>query len=153
VVVQPPCDAGNIIERWARDSEHEILPPPRRQDLLRSNPAGTLDLRGKGLLVIPRLENWFLRQRNGLFAVRSLLAQLELLRRRRHRLRLQGLREQPDPRRSGDRRATLPAGRLGQDRRRLRRGAFGRHDLPPTAVPTELRKSGVSRLIDLRGGR
>jgi len=25
-------------------------------------------------------------------------------------------------------------------------------DLPPTAVPTELRKSGVSRLIDLRGG-
>jgi hypothetical protein len=29
----------------------------------------------------------------------------------------------------------------------------GRADLPPTAVPTELRKSGVSRLIDLRGGR
>jgi hypothetical protein len=25
-------------------------------------------------------------------------------------------------------------------------------DLPPTAVPTELRKSGVARLIDLRGG-
>ena len=32
-------------------------------------------------------------------------------------------------------------------------GNAGRNgDLPPTAVPTELRKSGVTRLVDLRGG-
>lgn len=82
VVVLPPCDAGNIIESWAREGSHEILRPPRRQDLLRGKPTGELDLRGKGLLVIPRLEHWFLRQRNGLVAVRSLLAQLALVERR-----------------------------------------------------------------------
>lgn len=37
---------------------------------------------GEGLLVIPRLEHWFLRQRDGLRAVRALLAQLAAQERR-----------------------------------------------------------------------
>ena len=46
--------------------------------------------------------------------------------RRGDRLRLQGLRQQPDRRHRRHRRAALPPGRLGRDRRRLRRGALGR---------------------------
>ena len=29
---------------------------------------------------------------------------------------------------------------------------YASSDLPPTGVPTELRKSGIARLVDLRGG-
>lgn len=82
VVILPPCDGGNIIESWARAGGHQVLAPPPRDALLRGEPSLELDLTGDGLLVIPRLENWFLRHRNGLFAVRSLLAQLALLERR-----------------------------------------------------------------------
>ena len=76
-LVTPPCDTAGLLAVWAQTRGHALLREPNRIDLasLASN-GTTLDLTGDGLLVIPRLENWFLRERNGLHAVRSLLSQL-----------------------------------------------------------------------------
>ena len=60
-----------------------MLPEPSRIDLTGLAATGRLpDLTGDGLLVIPQLEHWFLRQRNGLHMVRSLLSQLARTERR-----------------------------------------------------------------------
>jgi hypothetical protein len=77
LVIVPPCDRTGAIETWARSAGHALLAAPSRLDLFGSGAdiaAGGLS--GDGLLVIPRLERWFVRQRNGLRVVRSLLAQL-----------------------------------------------------------------------------
>ena len=78
VVVLPPCDAENLIAGWAERHGHAIVPPPPRSDLM--EPGDTvaasldaLDPSGRGVLVFPRLEEWFLRHRDGLDAVTRLL--------------------------------------------------------------------------------
>ena len=77
LLVVPPCDRTGAIETWARSSGHALLPPPPRADLIGpGDKRAAVDLAGDGLLVIPRLERWFLRQHDGLGMVRSLLAQL-----------------------------------------------------------------------------
>ncbi len=76
-IVVPPCDTTGTLAIWARTRGHALLREPDRIDLI--GPAAENyqpDLAGDGLLVIPRLEHWFLRQRNGLHAVRSLLSRL-----------------------------------------------------------------------------
>lgn len=75
-VVLPPCDEQGLLSRWARRHHHEVLAPPTRDALLIDTPEQTLDLSGDGVLVIPRLEDWFLRHRCGLGLVRSLLESL-----------------------------------------------------------------------------
>lgn len=76
-IIIPPCDNAGTLATWAQTRGHTLLSEPHRIDL------GTLvakaklpDLKGDGLLVIPRLEHWFLRERNGLHAMRMLLSQL-----------------------------------------------------------------------------
>jgi hypothetical protein len=82
-LVMPPCDDTSTLEAWARRHGHELLGEPERIKLIGPAAASTRpDLDGDGLLVIPRLEHWFLRQRNGLHAVRSLLARLARTERR-----------------------------------------------------------------------
>ena len=82
-LVVPPCDDTGTLEVWARTHGHEVLREPERIKLIGPAAASTrLDLDGEGLLVIPRLEHWFLRERNGLHAVRSLLARLARTERR-----------------------------------------------------------------------
>ena len=77
VVVIPPCDENAIVETWARQSGHQVLEPPDRDELI-AVPATSLPaLNGDGLLVVPRLEAWFVRHRNGLRPVRALLAALD----------------------------------------------------------------------------
>ena len=77
LVVVPPCDRTGTIETWARSADQALLAPPSRLDLAGSGAdIASIDLAGEGLLVIPRLERWFLRQHHGLRVVRSLLAQL-----------------------------------------------------------------------------
>ena len=76
-IIVPPCDTSGTLATWAQARGHALLREPDRIDLI--GPADAckqLDLTGDGLLVIPRLEHWFLRERNGLHALRSLLAQL-----------------------------------------------------------------------------
>lgn len=74
VLVLPPCDFNDVVETWARLHGHEVLDPPERSHLVSTVPKAIPDLGGEGLLVIPRLERWFLRQRNGLRMVRDLFA-------------------------------------------------------------------------------
>ena len=80
VVVLPPCDDNDIVETWGRQAGHQVLEAPTRDALIVSSQSSP-DLAGDGVLVIPRLEAWFLRHRNGLRAVRHLLAALDVLRR------------------------------------------------------------------------
>ena len=81
MVVLPPCDENEIIRSWADQHGHTVLEPPPRAMLV-DVPASPLpDLVGDGVLVIPRLEEWFLRHRNGLRTVRALLEALEASRR------------------------------------------------------------------------
>ena len=82
-IVLPPCDTSVTLALWARTRGHELLTEPLRVDLIRPAVEGiSPDLTGDGLLVIPRLEHWFLRERNGLHAVRSLMSQLARAERR-----------------------------------------------------------------------
>ena len=81
VVILPPCDDNDIVETWARQAGHHILEAPSRDALVASSFDAESDLSGDGMLVIPRLEAWFLRHRRGLRAVRRLLAALDVLRR------------------------------------------------------------------------
>ena len=82
-IVIPPCDTSATLATWAHARGHDLLREPQRSALTgwqaKGNPP---DLTGDGLLVIPRLEHWFLRERNGLHAVRSLLLQLAATERR-----------------------------------------------------------------------
>ena len=76
-VVIPPCDENAIVETWARQAGHQIIDPPGRDQLIEAPATPLPMLEGEGLLVVPRLEDWFIRHRNGLRLVRSLLAALE----------------------------------------------------------------------------
>ncbi|MDY8109813.1 hypothetical protein U0C82_11755 [Fulvimarina sp. 2208YS6-2-32] len=79
-IVLPPCDENGIIETWARRHGHGIVEAPARGDLLSSFGDPVLpDLTGEGPLVIPRLERWFLRHRDGLKTVRGLLAAIDVV--------------------------------------------------------------------------
>jgi len=79
-VLLPPCDRAGLIEAFAQRHGLEMLAPPDPAALLRGCAAPSLA--GEGVLVIPRLEAWFLRHRRGLGAVRELLSALGRLERR-----------------------------------------------------------------------
>lgn len=85
LIVVPACDSNGSIESWARSQKHVLLASPDRDDLTRTDGLAateSVDSIGEGLLVIPQLERWFLRQRNGLKVVRTLLARLAASQRR-----------------------------------------------------------------------
>ena len=96
VLVLPPCDSNDVIGSWAKQRGHAVLcAPARDRGHALSVIAGTdknapEDAENGGVasqsdipfLIIPRLELWFLRQRNGLKAVRALLAELQQSERR-----------------------------------------------------------------------
>ena len=78
LVVLPPGDPDRLVETWARRNGHRVVDPPLRSDLVTTGAPGlatlrNLDPKGQGVLVIPRLERWFLRHRNGLGHLRGLL--------------------------------------------------------------------------------
>ncbi len=81
VVILPPCDENRLVERWASRYDYEILQPPDRGDLLGDACINGSAVNGKGVLVIPQLERWFLRHQNGLAQIRALLDQLATLQR------------------------------------------------------------------------
>lgn len=76
LVILPPCDDSHVIEAWARSRGFTTLeaPPHRIHEDPHEPPAVVLPHTTEGsLLVIPNLEHWFLRRRNGLVQVRLLL--------------------------------------------------------------------------------
>ena len=76
-VVIPPCDTTEILATWAQKRGHALLHEPGRVALANLPFKDIADsIQGEGLLVIPRLEQWFWRERNGLHAMRFLLSQL-----------------------------------------------------------------------------
>ena len=72
MMVIPPCDENDVVETWARQEGHAVLAPPRRDDLVQIPRVALPALDGDGLIVVPRLEDWFIRHRNGLHTVRRL---------------------------------------------------------------------------------
>lgn len=76
VIVVPPCDENSVLATFADRYGHPVLSPPARAALLARPAAPVPVLDGDTLLVVPQLERWFLRHRNGLGAVRALLAAL-----------------------------------------------------------------------------
>ncbi|MGB3795648.1 MAG: hypothetical protein WA957_05025 [Alteraurantiacibacter sp.] len=73
IVVTPPCDDNCVMESWAKENDLPTLAPPSRLTNPSPSPTNTPDLSGDGVLVIPRLADWFMRHRNGLKPVRLLL--------------------------------------------------------------------------------
>ena len=81
-VVMPPCEESDLLQTWAQQAGHQVLQPPDRAALVDSASDIALPpLQGDGALVVPRLEDWLLRCRSGLRAVRLLLAALDALER------------------------------------------------------------------------
>ncbi len=82
LVVLPPCDQNDIVRSWATVNEYVILDPPSRDSITDPNSEFELpEIKGDGVIVVPRLEHWFLRHHNGLREVRALLDQLTQLER------------------------------------------------------------------------
>lgn len=77
LIVLPPGDRNHVIASWARDHGHEILSPPARERLIGAERDQLPDLSGDTLLVIPALEDWFVRHQHGLGLVRALLDALD----------------------------------------------------------------------------
>lgn len=76
LVILPPCDDSHVVEEWARARNLLVLHAPLRlehdHELASTGmtlPAVPVD----SVLVIPNLEQWFLRRRKGLVRVRALL--------------------------------------------------------------------------------
>ncbi len=82
LVVLPPCDDAGVLENWATEQGHSTLEAPSRADLLSGDKKISLELAeafsGESrVLVIPRLERWFIRHRDGLTHLRALLDALD----------------------------------------------------------------------------
>ena len=77
LLVFPPCDRSNRVASWAKRNHMEILEAPDRSELLSRNLAEIVIPVGAGPLVIPNLEDWFIRHRRGLRHIRALLAALQ----------------------------------------------------------------------------
>lgn len=92
----PPGDRNNVLNGWAKEARLDVLQPPKRQQLLNGNSPLNVQQRefclqeqwseehptNQPVLVIPRLEDWFLRHENGLGCIRQLLDRLEQSKRR-----------------------------------------------------------------------
>ena len=76
LLIIPPCDSTGIVADWARQNRHQVLEPPTRDALCAHLSPELPTLEGEGLLVIPRLEYWFMRHRRGLRHVSALLKRI-----------------------------------------------------------------------------
>ncbi|KEZ76044.1 hypothetical protein [Salinisphaera hydrothermalis] len=81
-IVLPPGDDNHVLGMWAETYGHAVLEAPEREALPGAGPAALPELAGDRVLVIPALESWFARQRDGLWLVRALLDRLAELDRR-----------------------------------------------------------------------
>lgn len=96
LLLLPPGDRNNVLSSWAQGKRLDVLQPPKRQQLLddTNQLAGqkqTLCLQeqwseegpdSQPVLVIPKLEDWFLRHERGLSCIRQLLDRLDQSKRR-----------------------------------------------------------------------
>ena len=79
-IVLAPCDHEDLVGAWAEQHGHQVLREPPRSALSTATPQVDWQaLAGKGLLVVPQLERWFLRERDSLATVRGLIDTLSQL--------------------------------------------------------------------------
>ena len=76
LVALPPCDQGNLLQSWADTDGHTVVESPARESLLVRETDPIRLPQTQSLLVVPKLERWFLRHHNGLGSVQQLLDQL-----------------------------------------------------------------------------
>ncbi len=76
VVVMPPGDPDDTVADWGRRNGATMPEPPERLRLLDSARLALPDLTAS-LIVIPRLEDWFLRHSDGMDLVERLLAAVD----------------------------------------------------------------------------
>ena len=81
-IILPPGDRSNLLASWAEGKDCEILPEPSRETLLARDGAPLPNVAGDSILVIPKLERWFLRHPNGLDLIRQLLEEIHQIDRR-----------------------------------------------------------------------
>lgn len=79
LIVLPPGDSNRVVASWAEQYGHTVLEAPARDAILVADPGELPELDGDGLLVVPALEEWFLRHRDGLWLIRVLLDRLARL--------------------------------------------------------------------------
>ncbi len=77
LLVFPPCDRTRRVASWAKHNDIDVLEAPDRSELLSRDLADVVIPDGNGPLVIPNLEDWFIRHRHGLKHIRGLLAALQ----------------------------------------------------------------------------
>ncbi len=77
LLVFPACDRADRVASWAKRNHMDILDSPDRSELLSRDLVEVVIPPGDGPLVIPRLEQWFIRHRRGLRHIRALLAALQ----------------------------------------------------------------------------
>lgn len=74
LVVMAPCDSNDIVRSWADQEGYHVASPPPRSALLKPSTESFVDFNcQEKVLVVPRLERWFLRHHDGLGHVRRLL--------------------------------------------------------------------------------
>lgn len=82
LVVMSPCDSNNILRSWAKRESYHVVSPPPRSSLLTRPKESVIDFDcPEKVLVVPRLERWFLRHHDGLGYVRRLLTEASEARR------------------------------------------------------------------------
>lgn len=76
LLVLPPCDCSNVIRVWAEKQSLNVLEAPSREAILQGFDEETIDSNRDAPIVIPRLEDFFVRHHNGLHLIRSMLANI-----------------------------------------------------------------------------
>lgn len=77
LIILPPGD-DDLIETWASENNCYILEEPTRASLLSNKNTYKFEIpTDKDFIVIPRLERWFLRHRNGLLTIQNLFKQIQ----------------------------------------------------------------------------
>lgn len=77
LLVLPPCDWSNVIRVWAEQQSLNVLQAPSREAILQGVDQGStepIDGNDDTPIVIPRLEDFFVRHHRGLDFIRSMLA-------------------------------------------------------------------------------
>ncbi|WP_299818032.1 hypothetical protein [uncultured Jannaschia sp.] len=73
VVTLPPGGRG-LIDAWTRAQDLRVIEAPNRTLLVNDPSPPAPDLTGEDVLVVPHLEDWFLRDAGGLDTIRALLS-------------------------------------------------------------------------------
>ena len=73
IIVYPPTDDGRFLKGWAEKHHLDIIVSPNRSSLQKGIPSALEAVTRQGLVIIPDLQQYFLREIGGLEVVKTLL--------------------------------------------------------------------------------